>query len=209
MSRKAAWALSAALVFVIGVSAFLFMELHRLSDRYEELRPLVLRTQTRDALLDRSIPDLRLPAVGGDSASVVERGDRPHVVWSVSPDRCIQCLEGLGEWRRMAQHPRLRAVVILEGVAREEAETIVRETGLDGTVLYDPSGDWHGSPLGGRWPGMVVLGVDPEGRIRSVASRENRGSCRWSAFDYTLAAVQRLGEAAEAGRESLTSTGGR
>lgn len=205
MSRKAAWALSAALVFVLGVAGVLYMELHRLSEMVEEQRTFVLRTQTRDALLGRSLPDLTLPSVRGDSAPILRGDTGPHAVWSVDPDRCIQCLEGLGEWRRVARSPGVRGVVILEGTGREEAVRITRETGLDGTVLYDSTSAWQGGDRD-DWPAMVMLGVDPEGRIQSVASRESRGSCRWSAFDYTQAALKGMGEGVSGGEEPLTST---
>lgn len=207
MSRKAAWGLSAALVFVLGVAAVLYMELHRLSESVQQQRTFVLRTQVRDALLGRSLPDVALPSVRGDSGPIVRGDSGPHAVWSVDPDRCVQCLDRLGEWRRLAETPGVRAVVILEGTGREEAGRIARETGLSGTVLYDSTATWQGGDRD-DWPAMVMLGVDREGRIQSVASRENRGSCRWSAFDYTLAAVRQLGGTA-AGRGSPTATGGR
>lgn len=208
MSRRAAWALSAALVFVLGVAGVLYMELHRLSEMVERQRTFVLRTQTRDALLGRSLPDVTLPSVRGDSAPILRRDSGPHAVWSVDPDRCLQCLGRLGEWRRLARSPGVRAVVILEGTGRAEAARITRETGLDGTVLYDSASAWQGGDRD-DWPAMVMLAADREGRIQSVASRERRGSCRWSAFDYTLAALKGMGEGVDGGEESLTSAGGR
>lgn len=208
VSRKAALSLSAALLFVLGVAGVLYWELHRLSDRVEQQRTFVLRSQVRDALLGRTLPDLKLPAVRGDSASLVRRGTRPHVIWTLDPDRCIQCLEGLGEWRRIARTPGVRAVVVLEGTDGSEAEGIVRQTALDGTVLYDSAGGWLRPSPGEEWPAMVVLGVEADGRIRSVASRESRGSCRWSAFDYSLSVVEGLVESGTPVGRSPSSAGG-
>lgn len=209
VSRKATWWLSGALLFVLGVGVFLYMELHRLSDRVQQQRTYVLRTVVRDALLHRTLPELTLPSARGDSAPLVLRGDRPNAIWFVDPERCVQCLERLSDWRRMVQHSGVRAVAVLEGTGGEAARGIIRETGLTGTVLYDSARVWRRSLPQDDWPAMVMLGVDGEGRIQSVASRENRGSCRWSAFDYTLAAVRQLGGTAEAGQPPLAATGGR
>lgn len=186
-SRPGSWWLGGALVITAAAAALLYTDLHRLSERLERRRPLLERARTRDRLLQRRLPDLRLPVVGADTSRDLQGDTDPQLVVVVSPDRCVQCLEGLSDWHRAVRRRDIDAVMILADVGPARAETIVRESGLRGTVLADPEGTADRRFGWSPPPGMAVLTVSPDRTIRSVAVRRSRGGCRWSALDRAVA----------------------
>lgn len=181
------WWLGGALAAALGAALLLYADLHRLSGRVDSVRPLLERARIRDRLLQRRLPDLRLPAVGADTTRPVWGGPGPHLVVTVDPERCVDCLEGLAGWSRAVHNPGVEAVMVLEGVDRTRGAEIVTEAGIRGTVLVDPEAA-AGERFGwSRSTGMAVLTVDAGRTVRSVAVRRARGGCRWSALGRAVA----------------------
>lgn len=184
--RGTRW-LVGGLLMLLGVSGFLYARLHQYSGQVAVVQSRLLRLEVRDAQLGARLPTRTFPTVQESTGRqpLHQRGQR-HVVWVIDPTRCLQCLEGLGAWRKIQEEPGLRAVVLLEGIGEHRARQIVRETTLGGLVLMDSAARWRENRPPERWPAMTVLGVAANGRIRTVAARMARGTCRWSPFNYTL-----------------------